>query len=169
MRQHILLLNSICFLVLSCASQKEVIVENSGGSPSSCSGSYERDQTDMMETRSEIPYKPYFKVKLSQVIKDSDTLHISELTCLDSTLFTEAFNDINVREMCIEMGIQGNTYFSAKTNKYGGFEEVKVERSVDICFKDLEEKIKQKVLSMRIIPEDAGTYEIVFYHYFRLD
>lgn len=157
---------TICLVNASCTSQKNVVPESYQERDFICGYEIGRKYNDI--ERGERKYRPVCLIEIDQVIKDSDTLEIHELICVDSVKFTQAFKDFKVNDICIEMGIQGKTFFTATTNKYGGFEEVKVVRRVDNCLHDLEEKIKQKVLRMRIIPEDAGTYEIVFSHSLRL-
>lgn len=157
---------SLCAAIASCTSAKNVVSESTRELEGFEGCGYQRGQQldDVRERR----YQAVSWIELRDVIKDSDTLDIHELMCVDSVKFTQAFAQLEVNQLCIEMGVQGTTYFRAKTNKYGGFEEVKVVRSIEPCTRHLEEKIKQKVLSLRIIPEDAGTYEIVFCHIIRL-
>jgi hypothetical protein len=155
--------------LFSCKHSPEIIVDHPPHNEILDYGYY-RNSDERMLVNSEI-YEPPIEIssiELLYAIKEFDTLSIEELICVDSVRFSEAFKDIKVREMCLEMGIQGNTYFSAKMNKYGGFEEIKVVRDVDDCLTDIEEKIKQRVLTMRAISEKYGNFEIVFYHKLRI-
>ena len=165
MKRRSLTFGLICTLLFSCAPQRKIVSETNQQEDFVCGSYYSRNRPGFREERS---YRRESWIGLDLVIKDSDTLTVNELNCVDSMKFTQELNKFEVRDMCVEMGMQGKTYFKATTNKYGGFEEISVARSVDHCFHDLEEKIKKKVLTMRIVPEDAGTYEIIFYHILRL-
>lgn len=146
---------SLCLVVISCASKNIAVVENF-----SCSGNL--DEVD------EKIYYPVSTIQLEFAVKNGDTITLTELICLDSVLFTQAFSEIEVHEMCIDMRVQGNTYFSTYVNKYGGFEAVKVIKSVDNCLKPTEEKIKLKTGKMRTLQKEFFNAEIVFFHEFRL-
>jgi hypothetical protein len=144
--------------MLTCACQKKVVTEVIHVSDFYCS-----NQSNDNVNR----YSPNYYVQIVQMIKDSDTLTTDKLMCLDSVRFDRAFIDITDYEPCLEMGIEGSTYFTAKTNKEGRFEEVQVVRSADECFNWVVEKIRRKVLTLQVTPEDAGTYEILFVYRFR--
>ncbi|MDG1333197.1 MAG: hypothetical protein P8P74_12760 [Crocinitomicaceae bacterium] len=157
------------FFAISCGTQREVEVEvvTSG---SGCSGSYEKyEHSELPSVKTVREYIPITDVVIAYGVIGPDTLEIAELECVDSLLFTEALNDVEVSQMCIELAIEGNTYFSAKTNKFGGFETIEVVRGVDKCFRNAEDKIKQKVLSMRTVSTDYGNMELIFYLKVRLE
>jgi hypothetical protein len=156
---------SIGLMLISCGVQHNVVEETRDLEPI-CSGYTGRDNLRVEDTRR---YLPIYTVELALVVKDGDTLGLSELPCVDSVNFTRVIQDTRINEICVELGIQGRTFFSATTNKYGGFENVKVLRSVDRCFRDIEEKIINKVLRLRVIPEMAGTYEVLFFYLVRLE
>lgn len=154
---------SICFLLASCAINNQ---------------DHNREpifnREDSFFPHVEINEKPreYKSISIFQplyAIKNGDTTNISELICFDSLLFTQAFSEIEVSQMCNEFGIQGNTYYSTYTNKYGGFEDVRVVRSLDNCFKETEKEMILKVSEMRILQEVYFNSEIVFYHKYRLE
>jgi hypothetical protein len=149
------------FLVLtlvSCGSEKNAVPDNSNSRDFICGGNFNSPEKVKIHRGASI-------FQMGSVIKNADTLYPSELICLDSVEFTRAlFEDAQVSEICLEIGAQGNTYFSARTNKYGGFEDVKVVRSVESCFRDFEKRIISKVSKMRVIQEEYFSSEIIFRH-----
>jgi len=107
----------------------------------------------------------------SLIIK-SDTIPLEDLSCrLDTNdvMLTQAFTEFNVSDLYIEMGIEGNTYYSVFINKEGHFENCKVVKGVDDCFSGIEEKIKLRIEKMKVLSEEFFNAELVFYHKFRLD
>ena len=155
----------LTLLIASCANEKEIELTESQHHEPICGGVYSKNRIELEGART---YRATSSVHIIHGIKGSDTIPVSDLLCVDSVLFTQAFNSIQVDKICQEMHIEGNTYFSATTNKFGGFEEITVLRSVDKCFLRLEEKIKQKVLTMRTLSEEYGNMTIVFFHKFRM-
>ena len=151
---------TISLILVSCASKKAASA-NSNQREFVCGGNY--DSPPEQKT-----WRSITTIKLGFAIKDGDSTNVTELTCRDSIKFTRAFYEFVVSEYCIEMGIQGTAYFSARTNKYGGFEDVKLRRSADNCFHKLEEKIVLKVAKMGILNEEYFNSHIEFAFEFRL-
>lgn len=153
---------SFCLALASCANEKMITTDNSNSTDFVCGGNFDApERTKILRGVS--------MFELGFIITNGDTSIVSELICLDSLKFTRTLlKEIEVNDICLEMGIQGSTYFSARTNKYGGFEDVKVIRSLESCFRDFEKRVISKVSQMRILQEEYFNSEIVFRHQYRI-
>jgi hypothetical protein len=176
MISRIVLFVFLFLAVISCSAPRDIEesnstreLEGSGLNLDSLISERERGEPIEFEQMEFIPRSEYFIYSL--IIK-SDTLPLEDLSCrLDTSdvMLTKAFAEFNVSDLCIEMGVEGNTYYSVFINKEGHFENCKVVKGADDCFSDVDEKIKLRIEKMKVISEEFFNAELVFYHKFRLD
>lgn len=167
MRNRISSILSLTILLLvlhSCGSsriQNSPIEHGEPGNPINLDNE-NRDRESF--TDNDITYEEVSLFGIKSVINNSDTLIIQEIICTDSLVFIEAFSEIKVREMCIEAGIQGTTYYQVEITEDGTFQNVIVLNHFSDCLLDFEEKIKIRLLELEVLDKDVYNSELIFYH-----
>lgn len=165
MNYRIIIIGIVLSMFVSCIGIKNNQSEMINSTESGCSGP-EKNEVIETSTKTYIPVSTY---KIQSLIKDSDTVIIDHLVCSDSIRFTEVFEDIKVGHWCIELQVQGNSFYSVKINSIGEFEGFKIIKGVHDCFNDVHEKIKLRLMKIKVLSNEYFDSKLIFYHKFRLN
>ena len=102
-------------------------------------------------------------------INKGDTIKIDQIMCSDSVRFAQLFSDIEASRLCINANIQGITWYSVTIGSIGEFENLKVIREVNNCFKSTTDQMEAILSKTKIIEKDYFDTELLFYHKFRIE
>ncbi|MEX1001858.1 MAG: hypothetical protein WDZ35_07075 [Crocinitomicaceae bacterium] len=102
------------------------------------------------------------------IIKEGDTISIDYLLCSDSVRFVQLFSYIEVDGRCIDIHVEGTTWYSVKVGSKGEFENLQVKREVDNCFSSTAAQIEAILSNKKVIEKEYFNTELLFYHKFRI-
>lgn len=108
-------------------------------------------------------------IKIVSIVKNSDTLPLDNLICLDSNrLESVLLSGIKVSKYCIEKRIVGKSYFEVEINEAGNFINFKVLRNTETCLDLVNEQLKSKLENTSVLSKKHFNTVLVFYHDFRI-
>ena len=75
---------------------------------------------------------------------------------------TSIFKNIELSEICKEMGVQGRAFYSVKVDGKGSFYDFNVLKGVDICFESAELAMEKRIKEYEILSSKYHNSEIIF-------
>lgn len=103
------------------------------------------------------------------LIKEKDTIHINNLLCSDSVLFTQLFSEVIVDGICLEANLQGKTYYAIEIDQNGKFKKLNTVKSVHNCFNSTTAQIQSILDKKHVLQKEYYDSELIFYHKFRIE